>query len=256
MAFLFKDKEYSDKEVASAIKERKQARHDWCEQKAREFFATKERRKFYNTSYYVPEADDEGYFHFPDELINTIQTAIDKDFAENGPSPNMKAAIADVRQEIIEGMDLSEYEEKFLHLVCPGFEYLTINDIDLDDFIYCYGVRVLRFDSHDGKQTGEEFEMVRLSDDEYIQVLTELLYAPHTLSLDGLCEVLPEIGKKIAEHCTVPTETSAIFLDEMNDDIDNILEQIGGKDKIPHAGLFDNILVDIIEHNERKSNEN
>ena len=251
MAFLFKDKEYSDKEVASAIKERKQARHDWCEQKAREFFATKERRKFYNTSYYVPEADDEGYFHFPDELINTIQAAIDKDFAENGPSPNMKAAIADVRQEIIEGMDLSEYEERLLHSLYPGFEYLTINDIFLDDFLYCYGVRVLRFDSHDGKQTDEEFKVVSLNDEEYIKALTELLYSPHTLSLDGLSKVLPEVGKKISEQCVEPTETSAIFLAEMNDDIDKILEQIGGKDKIPHVGLFDNILVDIIEHNER-----
>ena len=91
--------------------------------------------------------------------------------------------------------------------------------------------------------------MTALTDEEYIQVLTELLYSPQVLSYDGLRRILPDICKKIAKDCTEYGTATALFLEEMNRDVDTILEQNGGREKTPYVELFNNPFVLMAEHN-------
>ena len=111
----------------------------------------------------------------------------------------------------------------------------------------CYEANLLDVD-FDGNETADKWQIASLADEQYVQALTKLLYAPERLSFDSLCRALPEVGAKIMKDVTSATEASAVFMREFDDDIDAILEPLGGRDKIPYAGLFGNPFVDIAEH--------
>ena len=127
---------------------------------------------------------------------------------------------------------ISELNINVVEYLSEPYEYADLKNIHFDDYIYCYRFRVKRFD-HEGNEVSDDNLIASLTDDEYIQVLTELLYAPHQLSFDGLRRALPEVAVKIMNHVTSPFETSAIFLTEFNDDVDAILKPLGGRDNIP-----------------------
>ncbi len=245
MSFFLNGQEFSDKEVVQSVKEAKQARHDWCEQQARAFFATKERPKFYHIYYYIPEARMDQYYKVPQELLDKIREAIDADIAENGAYASKEEA-SDVRRDIISDMDTSGYIE-----VDNPYEP-DLLDIDFDDFVYCYHTRVKRFDPVSGEEKEGVLCLTALTDEEYIQVLTELLYSPEVLSYDDLRRILPEICKKIAKDCTKHGTATVLFLEEMNRDVDTILEQNGGRNKTPYVELFNNPFVLMAEHNASK----
>ena len=244
MSFHFNDQEFSDKEVADAIKAKKQERRQWCEQQAREHLAKKERRKYYLCDYYVPEADLEGYFRLPQETVDRILQGL-KEIADKAPY-DYEGEADDLRHDMFLNMNID-----VLEYLDEPYEYGYLTDVHFDNYIYCYRFRVKRYGSED-----DEASVItagaRLTDDEYIQVLTELLYAPRQLSFDGLRIALPEIGTKILNDVTSPFETSAIFMTEFNADVDAILKPIGGRDHIPGAGLFGNPFVAIAEHNAAK----
>ena len=240
MSFYLNNQKFSDKEVADSIKAEKQERRQWCEQQAREYLAKKERRKYYHCDYYIPESDQEGYFRLPQETVERIQQGL-KEIADNAPY-SYEGEADDLRHDMFLNMDID-----VLDYLGEPYEYAYLTNVHLDDYIYCYRFRVKRFD-HEGNEISDSNFVASLTDDEYIQVLTELLYAPHQLSFDGLRRALPEIGTKIMNNITSHLETSAIFLSEFNDDIDAILAPIGGRDNIPGAGLFDNPFVAIAEH--------
>ena len=235
MPLYYNNQEFSDKEVADAIKAKYQERRQWCEQQAREYLAKKERHKYYHCDYYVPEADDNSYLRLPQEILDEVQAAIQKDIEENGPTDKEHAT--EVYGDIISELNINVVE-----YLSEPYEYADLKNIHFDDYIYCYRFRVKRFD-HEGNEVSDDNLIASLTDDEYIQALTELLYAPHQLSFDGLRRALPEVAVKIMNHVTSPFETSAIFLTEFNDDVDAILKPLGGRDNIPAAGLFDNPFV-------------
>ena len=234
MPLYYNNQKFSDKEVADAIKAKKQERRQWCEQQAREHLAQKPRRKFYRCTYFVPEVEMQKYIALPSEQEEQLRAVMNQQIAD-GFDPDL----SDTLQE----MAIPVYED-------DGPEGV-LTDIDFDDFIYCYSFRVKRFD-HEGNEVSDDNLIARLTDDEYIQVLTELLYAPRQLSFDGLRIALPEIGTKILNDVTSPFETSAIFMTVFNADVDAILKPIGGRDHIPGAGLFGNPFVAIAEHNAAK----
>ena len=60
MPLYYNNQEFSDKEVADAIKAKYQERRQWCQQQAREFLEKKERQKYYHCWYLVPEVEDDS----------------------------------------------------------------------------------------------------------------------------------------------------------------------------------------------------
>jgi hypothetical protein len=239
MPFGFNNQEFSDNEIANAIKAKKQQRRQWCEQRVREYLAAKERRKYYYCTYFVPEAEMHQYIKLPQDIVDRIQEELRKEAEENGPVEEKYAAM--VRGDVIGemGIDVQDLTDE-----CYEANLL---DVDFDDFVYCYHFRVKRFD-FDGNEIADKWQIASLTDEQYVMALTELLYAPERLSFDGLCRALPEVGAKIMKDVTSATEASAVFMKEFDDDVDAILEPLGGRDKIPYAGLFGNPFVDIAEH--------
>lgn len=240
MSFYLNNQEFSDKEVADSIKAKKQQRRQWCEQQAREYLAKKERRKYYHCDYYVPEADMDSYVRLPQDIVDRIQKGL-KEIADGAPY-SYEGEADDLRHDMFLNMEIDVCE-----YLSEPYESALLTNVHFDDYLYCYRFRVKRFD-HEGNEISNSHLIASLTDDEYIQVLTELLYAPHQISFDGLRIALPGIGTKIMNDVTSHLETSAIFMTEFNDDVDAILRPIGGRDKIPAAGLFDNPFVAIAEH--------
>ena len=144
-------------------------------------------------------------------------------------------------------MIISELNINVVEYLSEPYEYADLKNIHFDDYIYCYLFRVKRFD-HEGNEVSDDNLIASLTDDEYIQALTELLYSPKPLSFDGLRRALPEVAGKIMNDVTSPFETSAIFMTEFNDDVNAILKPLGGRDNIPAAGLFDNPFVAFAEY--------
>ena len=247
MPFYSGDKEYSDQQVAADAKRCKKERHDWCEQQAREYLAAHPRRKYYFTEYYIPESEQETYIAWPQVEIDKIKKAIADDIAENGPYDEEDELEA--RREVIRelGLDLTAYIQDI-----SMYEYHYVQDINFDKYTCCERVTILRFNKEDDAPRKTR-ESVDLTDEEYVRVLTELLYAPQPLSFDGLRLVLPDIGKKIWEYCASKTETSAVFLTELNEHVDAILAQHGGRENTPYHSLFDNIFAQIAEYQASKA---
>ena len=240
MSFYVNNQKFSDKEIAEGVKQRKQERRDWCEQQAREYLATKTRKKFYLCEVYYPEVDDERYLRIYDDDVERIKAALAEDLEENGPYKDDEDE-RDSRREVFRYLDLRGY------YIDPYGE-VEINDVNLDDYIYCYGVRVMRFDNQGEKKKYDDYYNITLTDEEYIQLVTELLYAPSELSFDGLKMVLPDICNKIWGYCYNTSHVSAIILEEINKDVDAILQQHGGREKTPHVGVFDNPFAQIAEY--------
>ena len=231
MPLYYNNQEFSDKEVADAIKTKYQERRQWCEQQAREYLADKPRRKYYRCTYFVPEVEMQKYFALPAEQEEQLRAAMNQQIAD-GFDPDLHDILLDMAITVDDGDDGPEGE---------------LTDIDFDDFIYCYSFRVRRFDA-DGNQSADRWEVANLTDEQYIQALTELLYSPKPLSFDGRRRALPEVAVKIMNDVTSPFETSAIFMTEFNDDVDAILKPLGGRDNIPAGGLFDNPFVAFAEY--------
>lgn len=235
MSFYYNDQKFSDKEVATAAENARQTRHDWCEQQARAFFATKERSKYYYCTYFVPEVEEHIYHAFSKEEEEEIRSAMNQQIAE-GYEPDLHEILPDM-EIFVGGGDGPEG---------------VLTDIDFDDYLYCYHIRVKCFDPVSGEEKEDDLCLTALTDEEYIQVLTELLYSPQVLSFDGLRHILPEICQKIAKDCTQKDTTTVLFLEEMNRDVDAILEQHGGREKTPYFNLFNNPFIMLAEYNASK----
>lgn len=248
MSFNLNDQKFSDGEIAQGVRQLKQERHDWCEQKAREFLATKPRMKFYHVDYFVPDVDLETHLRLTSGDIEKIQKALAKDLEEYGPYVDEEDE-KDRRGDIICELELDgDYE------IAP-YGSIWIKDVDFNDYVYCYSVRAVRFDNQGNKKQYDDHCNVSLTDEEYIQVVTELLYAPYEISFDGLRAVLPEIGNKIWGCCFEDRYASALILDEINQDVNTILEQNGGRENTPHVGIFSNIFAQIAEYQASKQKD-
>ena len=78
MAFTFDNKQYSDQEVASAVKQLKQQRRNWSEQEARKYLVAHPRNKFYFTEFHIPDMNDSTYIKWEQSVIDTIKNELSK----------------------------------------------------------------------------------------------------------------------------------------------------------------------------------
>lgn len=248
MPFYSGDKEYTDQLVAAEVKRLKQERHDWCEQQAREYLAAHQRPKYYYTEYYIPEAEQETYIRWAQDDIDTIQKAIADDLAEYGPYKDEKEE-DEMRREVIQNLDIDM--SYYLPEESDKYRQIDLLDVKFDKYVCCEKATVLRFEKEDDAPRKTECA-VKLTDEEYIRVLTEMLYSPEPLSFDGLWMRLPEIGKKIWKDCGSLYVTSAIFLTELNKQVDEILALHSGRENTPHIGIFDNIFAQLAEYHAAK----
>ena len=247
MALYINNQEFSDKEVALKAQEWRQERLEWSEQQAREYLAANPRRKYYHCDIYYPEVDDTAYLPLPDDIIAHIE----KELAENGAYASDDEKL-DARRDIVIEMNLSAAD----YLPLSPYDYIDIQDVDIENYLHMCKCTVLRFRDVDDVPYRES-KSVELSNEEYIQVLTQMLYAPNRLTLEDLHELLPEIAEKIRKACAKMDfvdlrPTSAIFLTELYDAVDTILAKHGGKENTPHIEVFDNIIVALAENNYRK----
>lgn len=251
MPFYSGDKEYSDQQVAAEVKRLKQERHDWCEQQAREYLAAHQRPKYYFTEYYIPEAEQETYIRWAQDDIDTIQKAISDAIAESIAidGPLTEDEEFELRKQVLEDLDIDM--SYYLPDERDIYGHIELLWVDFDKYICCEKATVLRFEKEDDAPE-KELCAVKLTDEEYIQVLTELLYSTEPLSFDGLCRMLPEIGKKIWKRCSNIHETSAIFLTDLNKQVDEILAQHGGRENTPYINIFDNIFAQLAEYHAAK----
>lgn len=226
----------------SGINEREknnfEARYAWCRQKASEYLAAKERKKYYYIQYYDPyENIIEGYNALPQEVVDNLRKELEQSVIDDGPFKDKKEEI-EQRREIIKNMSDPYIESPDQYQsVCAD---VCLYDIDPDNFIYDYKLIVCCFDPISKSLIKDEKIWVELSDEEYIQILTELLCAPFNLSFDGLRMVEPNICNRIIKQYSTSDYATAIFLTEMNEDVQNILEQCGGRDKIPESQYISN----------------
>lgn len=210
-----------------------EARYTWCRQKASEYLAAKERKKHYYVQYYDNNDNElDTYYDLPQELVDNLLKKLEQEVIIDGPFKDKKEEI-EIRREIIQDMD-DAFIADYLDLDCK------LSDIDPDDFIYYYKLNVCRFDPNSKSMVKESGRHLHFTDEEYIQILTELLCAPFDLSFDGLRMVEPDICDKIMNGCSTCDYTTVIFLTEMNEDVKNILEQCGGRDKIPKSQYISN----------------
>ena len=237
--YNFGSRDHTHKEVVTMAENAKQKRHQWCEKQAREYLSSKFRRKYYRTLISSPEVDMWQYVQLCDEHIEAINKAIKNLYIEGSFDSKEQEAIA--ISDAIADLNLNGKE----YIDIP-YEYADILDVDLNDYIYCYSLEVITFNPNDnGPQTCEA--IVQLTDEQYIQVITEMLYAPHELSLDGLEMCLPEIGHLIRKKTMNTFYPITVFLKEFNDDVNAILAKYGGRENTPYIGVFENIFVQIAE---------
>lgn len=214
------------KAFENMTKEQKE-HHDWCEQKAREFFANKNRNKWYHTYYkdYDCDAEFDWYQLLPDSFVEDLKAAFNRFVAENNLS-SIKDIEPDWRAEIIYQVNPYKYG---VGNDDPYYGNPTLVDIDFDDCKCFYMVRGIR-----GKQRYRRFPRretkdvgvtcIKMDDESYIQVLTELLYAPTELSFDDLYGIIPQTCELIKQACEKCGVIGDIVLQEMNNDVKTILK--------------------------------
>ena len=205
------------------------SRLSWCKQKVSEYLSIKKRKQYYHVEYYgSDEIHLDCYYLVPQEVVTALRAVMERSVIENGQFKNKHEEI-ETRREIISDMEVY-LEDGF------GADRM-IYDIDLDDYEYYYDLCVCSFDPIT-RIMREKTERVPFTDEEYIKVLSILLCAPGSVSLDGLRLFEPEICDRIIRLCADVENTTAIFLQEMNDDVNAILEQCGGRKNTPFIDIF------------------
>ena len=201
-------------------------RHDWCEQKAREFFANKNRRKWYHTCYkdYDCDAEFNWYERLPDSFVEDLKAAFNGFVSENNLS-SVKDIEPDWREEIIYQLDPAKYGiEKD-----PFYGNPQMIDVDFDNYMYLYEVRGTINDTRFDMLVPNGVSHIKVDDEDYIQVLTELLYASAELSFDDLYGIIPQTCEVIKQACENSNVIDDIVLQEMNNDAKTILKTIQQK---------------------------
>lgn len=205
-------------------KEQKE-RHNWCEQKAREYFASKKREKWYHTYYkdYDCDAEFDWFEILPDSFVKDLKAGFNSFVSENNLS-SVKDIEPDWREEIIYQIDPYKYG---VGNDDPYYGNLTLVDVDFDDFRYFYKVRGTIKDTRIDRIVPDGVSYIKVDDEDYIQVLTELLYARTELSFDDLYGIIPQTCELIKQACEKHNIIGDIVLQEMNNDVKTILKMNG-----------------------------
>ena len=205
----------------------KDEHHNWCEQKAREYFASKKREKWYHTYYkdYDCDAEFDWFEMLPDSFVEDLKAAFN-DFASENNLGSVKDIEPDWREEIIYQIEPGKYG---VGNDDPYYGNLVLVDVDFDDFRYFYKVRGTIKDTRIDRIVPDGVSYIKVDDEDYIQVLTELLYARTELSFDDLYGIIPQTCELIKVVCEKYNVIGDIVLEEMNNDAKAILNQCGGQ---------------------------
>lgn len=210
----------------------KNDRRKWCEKMARKYFASKNRDKWYHTYYTDPDCDaDFNCFELlPDSFVKDLKEAFD-DFVSENKLGSVKDIEPDWRAEIIKQMEPERYGVN----VDPWDGNYILVDVDFDDYRYFCQVRGTKKETLPDRIVPNGVSYIKVDDEDYIEALTELLYAGTEISFDDLYGIIPQTCELIKVSCERNNIIGDIVLEEMNNDVKAILNQCGGKDKIPTA---------------------
>jgi len=199
-------------------------RHNWCEQKAREYFASKKREKWYHTYYkdYDCDAEFDWFEILPDSFVMDLKAGFNSFVSENNLS-SVKDIEPDWREEIIYQIDPYKYG---VGNDDPYYGNLTLVDVDFDDFRYFYKVRGTIKDTRIDRIVPDGVSYIKVDDEDYIQVLTELLYARTELSFDDLYGIIPQTCEVIKQACENSNVIDDIVFQEINNDAKTIFKTI------------------------------
>lgn len=206
-----------------------------CEAKAKAFYATKERKKYYCFSGVVPEECERCYYHgLTDEEVTrikelTVEAYRDYINTDNNYNENYASNFEDICKEIvlweIEGINSELDDLIFGHYPALDGPF-ALNSIDLQNARNYYGVTYQEF----GKEPVKE--SIHLTDEEYIYLLTQRLLND-SFSFNRLLLYRPELAQKINEqldgmcndYIFESENPFLIVFDEVNADAEAILNK-------------------------------
>lgn len=200
----------------------------WCEEKAKEYFASKEITKRYPIEAYVPETD-----------ISVKCVLLPSD------EKMLREFIAEQREEFLKASpefaeDKDAWDECLydaftrygvkLDLGWPWYDDADINYVDLEHPINTYLFDVLRHS--DAEAPAERLRRhVDLKDEQYCELLAALIEHPE-LTMDDIYFRFPETYRTIKQQICEKGVVSCAIPTEIKEDAEKILEKFG--EEMPH----------------------
>lgn len=239
MPFYSGDQEVSEKEMVKAYRQRLADRKAWCVERAKEFLATKKTAKKYKVDVFYPEVDDTFLVMFSDAELQQYHNFVEnarKDCAQD----NCPEAIEDLKawEKWLEDDENCQYWADFLHHSYADADFTVpfwngyceqdakVRYIDLDDPINVYRFNVHYFDYDEPSEKHEGYIYVRLTDEQYIELVALCVEDPD-FSTYRLLKHNSELFKIIKAAGSKTHYESAIFLTEPKEDAKAILEKFG-----------------------------
>lgn len=163
------------------------------------------------------ETDDGsvGYFELSDKEIDIFRS-----WEEN-------PVIDDVEYGLNEFLELKGYED-LIDKICDSYYYTGYNTLvncDMNSYLKFtdFSIRTLK---NDGTISGPSYSSISLSDEEYFDLLKELIGRKNNLSVNMLVFMKPELGKKIMWKLTPDWRTEPFVCEmcELKEAVINILD--------------------------------
>ena len=134
------DKKFSDMEVAQAYWESMKDRMAWCRDAATDYLKENERRRFYKLTYSVDPGEKVAYVSISNGVLQEVEEALKKEFAENGPFNNDDEKY-EFYSKVITDILCDYVPERDQHWA-GGAPIVT--DFDRNEFIYCTSFKVMQ----------------------------------------------------------------------------------------------------------------
>ncbi len=246
-------KEYSDEMIANLHNKRVKEYAKWRRQKAAEFLQTKKRTKYYHCeALFDPDYENDFYIPLPDKIVARVRAL--KEEIANDPELKTEEDRADeFRDRVYEiGNDIDVDITNF-----GGSEWVYTN-IDIDDFVHEYNFDIHYFDWK-GEKNGKQVQCsVILSDEEYIELLAQLLDMPEC-SFNHLAYLSPKlkaIHKKLSDNLHHRSWLTyypgyehdyAVLMTELRTDARQLVKQLEKKgEQYPHINFLKDQMINII----------
>lgn len=244
MPFYAGEKEFSDKTVAQAYRQRLAERKAWCVEQAKKFFASKQTTKRYKVDVFYPEVDDVLEIVFSDAEYQMYHDFIEKnrrEFMEQEcPEAIGNDEVWDKYLADDENCDYwyswlkdafadADFKESFINGI--GYEQeADVTWVDLDHPVSVYRFNVHYFNYDDPEKITKSWRYVKLTDEQYIELVAACMEDPQFTTWQ-LLKCNPEMYKTIKGRCSQINHESAIFLTEAKADAEAILKEVG--DQMP-----------------------
>ncbi len=162
------------------------------------------------------ETDDGsvGYFELSDEEVNIFRSW------EEYP------VIEDIEYDLNEFLELKGYDD-LIYKICDSFYYTGYNTLvncDMDSYLKFTDFSI-RTQKNDGTISEPSYTSISLSDEEYYDLLKELIERRNNLSVNMLVFMMPELGQKIMLKLTPDWRTEPFVCEmcELKEAVINIL---------------------------------